>query len=134
MLYFPLVNAVSRISSPSPIYTHYGKHLVLNVAHVRHASAGSKELGPVVQRQKKPKWCSMIMVTVVGGISTLWQGKEAEFLCKAHILPKCEHSYLIQTHFRWTGWFSPSSAGAIHQHEGTEACEEYIHPIMGLWD
>lgn len=134
MLYFSLVNAVSRISSPSAIYTHYGKHLVLNVAHVRHASAGSKELGPVVQRQKKPKWCSMIMVTVVGGISTLWQGKEAEFLCKAHILPKCEHSYLIQTHFRWTGWFSPSSAGAIHQHEGTEACEEYIHPIMGLWD
>lgn len=80
---------------------------------MRDASAGSKQPGTVVERQKKPKWCSVIMATVVGGISARWQGKEAEFLCKAQVLPKSEHNDLIQIHFRWTGWFSPSSAGAI---------------------
>lgn len=131
---FPFSAAMSSIRSPSPICTCYGKHLVLNVAPVRDASAGSKQPGPVVERQKKLKWCSVIVATVVGDIGTQWQGREAEFLCKAQVLLKRGHNYLIQTHFRWTGWFSPSSAGATHRHEGTEACEDHNYPIMGLQD
>lgn len=67
---------MSRIRSPSPICTRYGMHLVLNVAPVRDASAESKQPGPVVERQKKPKWCSVIIATVVGSISTERQGKD----------------------------------------------------------
>lgn len=134
MLYFPLAPPCLASGHPSLFALAYGKNLVLNVAPVRDASAGSKQQEPAAERQKKPRWCSVIVVTVVGSINTEWQGKEAEFLCKAQVLPKCEPNYLIQTHFRWTGWFSQSPAGAIHQHEDTKACEEYIHPIMVLQD
>lgn len=89
---FLFSTAISSIRSPSPICIHYGKHLVLNVAYVRDASAGSKQPGPVVERQKKPKWCSAIKATVVGGISTQWQGKEAEFLYEAQVLPRCKRN------------------------------------------